>query len=474
MHIQKMFRIFRSLIAFSVIFLLASCGGGGDGCNASNFAFGSIGGAICKNNQPSISTAISGVAAGGAPIIGNVEITDKFGVKRGMPINDDGTYKLDVSGMNGPFIVKAHGNIAGVSVTYYSAGTEADVGGTINVTPFTDLILSSIAGKLVNLYLSDESKIPAFAALLTREKIDKSQDALFATLKPILIQLGVKETINLIRTVFKADHSGVDALMDLVKVEYDLTTNVAALRNMITMNKMAEIDVTQPIPLSPIPPSNYKDIDISAADDVREIGAVLKGLENLFAVGLPTAEKLTSSGLFDTSDDFTQGGESFKQFIDEYAKIDKIDSNVLEIVNTAFKTHQDFSKEISSEAALRISDEDFEEFCINNINDKSMITLSLDDPRLGEFVKIYKDLKTVYLDNCEYLLTLLEKNILDKEKVSEKNDNPRFALKNIGFSDLSSFETDVRNRLVSMYSQCQEHYQKGIMALYTALKTPAE
>lgn len=312
-----MFRIFRSLIAFSVIFLLASCGGGGDGCNASNFAFGSIGGAICKNNQPSISTAISGVAAGGAPIIGNVEITDKFGVKRGMPINDDGTYKLDVSGMNGPFIVKAHGNIAGVSVTYYSAGTEADVGGTINVTPFTDLILSSIAGKLVNLYLSDESKIPAFAALLTREKIDKSQDALFATLKPILIQLGVKETINLIRTVFKADHSGVDALMDLVKVEYDLTTNVAALRNMITMNKMAEIDVTQPIPLTPIPPSNYKDIDISAADDVREIGAVLKGLENLFAVGLPTAEKLTSSGLFDTSDDFTQGGESFKQFIDE-------------------------------------------------------------------------------------------------------------------------------------------------------------
>jgi hypothetical protein len=166
--------------------------------------------------------------------------------------------------------------------------------------------------------------------------------------------------------------------------------------------------------------------------------------------------------------------DKFKQFIDEYAKIDKIDSNVLEIVNTAFKTHQDFSKEISTEAALRISDEDFEEFCINNINDKSMITLSLDDPRLGEFVKIYKDLKTVYLDNCEYLLTLLEKNILDKEKVSEKNDNPRFALKNIGFSDLSSFETDVRNRLVSMYSQCQEHYQKGIMALYTALKTPAE
>jgi len=146
----------------------------------------------------------------------------------------------------------------------------------------------------------------------------------------------------------------------------------------------------------------------------------------------------------------------------------------LEIVNTAFKTHQDFSKDIATESAMRISNEDFEEFCVNNINDKSMISLSLDDSRLVEFVKIYKDLKGVYLDNCEYLLNLLEKNILDKEKVSEKNDNPRFALKNIGFNDLTSFETDVRNRLVSMYSQCQEHYQKGIMALYTALKNPSE
>ena len=316
MHIQKLFRNLRWLITFAVLSLLASCGGGGE-CNASGFAFGRLAGEICKNNQSPVSNSISGVAAGGAPIIGNVEITDQFGVKRGAPINDDGTYKVDVSGMNGPFIVKAHGNIAGVSVTYFSAATQADVGGTINVTPFTDLLLSNIAGKLVNLYLSDESKIPGLATTLTREKIDKSQDALFAMLRPILIQLGVTETIDLIRTVFKADHSGVDALMDLVKVEYDPATNAALFRNMITKNKIAKIDVTQPIPVAPIPPSNYIDIDVSAANDVREIGAVLKRLENLFAGGLPTTEILTTSGVFDTSDDFSQGGASFQQFADE-------------------------------------------------------------------------------------------------------------------------------------------------------------
>ena len=123
---------------------------------------------------------------------------------------------------------------------------------------------------------------------------------------------------------------------------------------------------------------------------------------------------------------------------------------------------------------MHITDNEFEDFCVKHINDKSLIALSLDDPRLGEFVKIYKDLKLVYLDNCEYLLNLLEKSVLNKEPVDEKNDNPRFALKNIDFSELASIETDVRNRLVSMYSQCQEHYQKGIKALYTALKTPVE
>jgi hypothetical protein len=317
MHIQNLFRSIRGLMAFAAMTLLASCGGGGSDCHASSLAFGSIGGAICKKNQTEVSTTISGVAAAGAPIIGNVEIMDSLGVKRGAPIQDDGTYQVDVSGMNGPFIVKASGSIAGVSVTYYSAATQADVGGTINVTPFTDLLLSNIAGKWINQYLSDESKIPEFASNLPPKKIGKAQDALFAMLRPILIQLGVTETIDLIRTLFKADHSGVDALMDLVKVEYSTDENVAILRNVITRNKMVEIDLTQPIPLTPIPPTNYEDIDVSAANDVKEIGAVLKRLENLFASGLPTPEILASSGVFDTSDDFTQGGASFKQFVDE-------------------------------------------------------------------------------------------------------------------------------------------------------------
>lgn len=314
--LQNFWHSCRWVLAFSTLAFLASCGGGG-GCNASSFAFGSAAGEICKNNQNPVSTSISGVAAGGAPIIGNVEITDSLGAKRGTLIRDDGTYAVDVGGMTGPFIVKASGTIGGVSVNYYSPATQADVGGNINVTPFTDLLLSSIAAKLVNLHLLDDANLSKLAASLTDAKIRSTQDALFAKLRPVLIQLGVTDTIDLIRTVFKADHSGLDALMDLVKVEFDADTSVAVLRNLITQGQMVAIDLRLPITSTPIPPENIKDIDLSAANDVKEIGEVLRRLESLFARGLPTSEMIAKSGVFDTSDDFTQGGASFSQFVDE-------------------------------------------------------------------------------------------------------------------------------------------------------------
>jgi len=104
-----------------------------------------------------------------------------------------------------------------------------------------------------------------------------------------------------------------------------------------------------------------------------------------------------------------------------------------------------------------------------------MIPLSLNDTNLSQFLKVYKDLKAVYLDNCEYLLGVLEKQVLVKLPIDDKDENPSFTLQNIGYNDLVSIETDVRNRLVNMYSKCQEHYQQGIVALFNALKaTPGK
>ena len=79
-------------------------------------------------------------------------------------------------------------------------------------------------------------------------------------------------------------------------------------------------------------------------------------------------------------------------------------------------------------------------------------------------------MKTMYIDNCEYLLNLLEQKILVKLPIDEKDETPHFTIKNIGYAELVETETDIRNKLVTMYSGCHEQYQKGMVALYNALK----
>ena len=121
------------------------------------------------------------------------------------------------------------------------------------------------------------------------------------------------------------------------------------------------------------------------------------------------------------------------------------------------------------------------EFCEDKTNNDSMIPITLDDPRLTEYIKIYKDMKIMYIDNCEYLLNLLEREILIKTKSDTTSNNnsseaepPHFTINNIGYTELVAVETDIRNKLVAMYSGCHEQYQKGIKSLYTALQTKTE
>ena len=110
------------------------------------------------------------------------------------------------------------------------------------------------------------------------------------------------------------------------------------------------------------------------------------------------------------------------------------------------------------------------EFCKNNVNNDMMIPITLSDPRLTEYIKIYKDMKDKYITNCRSLLNILEDRILNKSPIDEKDDKPHFTIKNIGYGELVGIETEVRNTLVTMYSKCHENYQLGIVALFKALQ----
>ncbi|RYZ35486.1 MAG: cytochrome c, partial [Sphingobacteriales bacterium] len=49
-------------------------------------------------------------------------------------------------GLTAPFVFRAEGRAGGSIYVLHSAATSADVGGTINITPLTDLVLANVAG----------------------------------------------------------------------------------------------------------------------------------------------------------------------------------------------------------------------------------------------------------------------------------------------------------------------------------------
>src|SRR5665647_3536297 len=75
---------------------------------------------------PVASTILSRTVAGGAAVVGTVLVTDSKGASKGATIEANGHYSIDVSGMTGPFVLKAAGTVGNTTVTYYSAATTAD------------------------------------------------------------------------------------------------------------------------------------------------------------------------------------------------------------------------------------------------------------------------------------------------------------------------------------------------------------
>lgn len=288
--------------ALASIFLSGCGGGGGD-----------------SSPPAAASTMLSGTVAGGAAVIGTVLITDSLGVSKGGTIEANGHYAIDVNGMTGPFVIKAAGTVGNTTVTYYSAATTADVGGTVNVTPFTNMIVANIAAQIAENYLQsgNMSNVTGVAALMTTANLLAAESALQAKLAPVLSALGISDSIDLLRSSFNADHSGMDAVMDMVKVEVDTATNVVTLRNALNNNAIATDDIASKVDTSTVTTPDTAGITPTAVTDLQAIVTKLNSFASLFATSLPTEAALTSSGVFDTSTAFTMGGKTYAQFATE-------------------------------------------------------------------------------------------------------------------------------------------------------------
>lgn len=255
--------------------------------------------------------AIQGVAAAGAPIVGTVTIKDSSTPKKekSAVIEADGQYAIDVTGMTGPFALRADGHIGGREYHLYSAATEADVGGTINVTPFTDLIVANLAQDIAaNYYESGDY------AALTKTDLDAKVTALKEKLQPLMSAVGLGTSIDLLRTAFSADHTGLDGLLDVVQVTVDPTTLTAEIANVVTQTTVS-VDVTTGAYSGAFTAAD----GTGTAAGLTELQKIVAGFDtfsSLFANGLPSESNPTLLGLFDEAT-FLHDGANLAQFLSE-------------------------------------------------------------------------------------------------------------------------------------------------------------
>jgi hypothetical protein len=258
---------------------------------------------------------LSGTVAGGAAVVGNVIVTDSKGATLSAAIGTNGQYSIDVSSMTGPFVLKASGTIGNTTVTYFSAATTADVGGTVNVTPFTDLMVSNIAAQLAVNYFNDPANIATIGTLITPAKLAAAETAMQAKLQPVLTAMGLGTSVDLLHQAFTADHSGLDAVLDLVKVSTNASTNVATLTNALTQVVIGTDNAAAAtLDATPVNNADLTGINPTTATDLQTVVAKLNAFSALFTNGLPSLATLQNSGVFDTSSNFMMGGQTFTQF----------------------------------------------------------------------------------------------------------------------------------------------------------------
>lgn len=263
-----------------------------------------------STSSPAPATTVSGVAAAGTPIIGTVTIKDSTSptaLTKTVTIAADGKYTVDVAGMKAPYMVRADGTVGQNEYHLYSAGTSSDLGGTINITPLTDLIVANIAGSLAKSYFDNGS-----FSTLTAVQLTTQADALKAKLLPVLQAVGVSGSIDLLRSSFSADHTGLDAALDVLRVTADPVSGVATITNIITQEQMTSNPTTGTYTGSLTDTTGVA----SGVTDIQMLNNALNVMSSLFATSLPSETNATLLGLFDSAT-FLNDGIDLATFLSE-------------------------------------------------------------------------------------------------------------------------------------------------------------
>lgn len=169
-----------------------------------------------------VGSVVEGVAAAGAPLIGQVSLVDATGTPAdGSPkvLNPDGSFFFDVAGRTPPFVLRAAGTPIDeenpVPVTLFSAAASP---GIANINPMTNVIVAAAAG--TNNPAEVFQNPAEFADRLTATSLMAAASSLQTMLQPLLVRFEATG-INPLTDPFRADRTGLDAVFDAVRLPID-------------------------------------------------------------------------------------------------------------------------------------------------------------------------------------------------------------------------------------------------------------
>lgn len=196
--------------AAATALLLTACGGGGD---SNSTATPSTGTAAAATAQ------LSGVAATGAPITGaTVRAVNAAGVSATAVTGSDGRYTLSIS-EGAPYALTVTDSSGAVWYSY------APAAGTAHITPLTTLALLDANGNrpLADLVAGWASTRLADSAVL------QGAQRVNANLRSQYAAAGVDATaLNVFNTSFSADHTGLDAVLDAMRVSVSCSSTACS------------------------------------------------------------------------------------------------------------------------------------------------------------------------------------------------------------------------------------------------------
>lgn len=250
------------LSAFAIV--LTGCGGGGGG-----------------GTTPTTQT-LSGVAAAGLPVVGYVYLKDSAAHTLGPnPIESDGKFSFNVTNLIAPFYLRAQGSVAGTSYDLYSATTSA---GTANINPLTNLAVAAAAG------VADPSTVYNNPALtpITQANLDRAVTDIQTMLAPLLTAYNAM--INPITGAYTANHTGLDAVFDVVSVNINTTTGSVTVANNVTNTTIASgttttLSTSTPVTQAGVTSTQTATTDLQAAQTMASQFATVvnKGASLTFA-----------------------------------------------------------------------------------------------------------------------------------------------------------------------------------------------